>query len=301
MQPTSTVSMLYCTLCRNPHSFFNRGTSTLSYELKFNQFRQNAQRQSEHASESKSAPLPPKTSPFAVALNGMSRAVGAAIFAVGAAVGAGATALIQARRQPASAPVPVPVPPQTRTKLPERNQEHKAIVQVEPLGSQVVISPQLGEVLKYGNPGAHAATVSLAKITKFHSHSGPISDLLTRKAYIAAYDRRLRHPAWVRLFHFLALVAHTFWQTAEHLTLASLGKSSLAAPAEGGEKGDRTKSEFMEDESIPVPFRARLKDYFRSGYDRGHMYVPILYNISYLLICSMIGCRLQMPRFHRRL
>jgi hypothetical protein len=49
------------------------------------------------------------------------------------------------------------VPPQTRTKLPERNQEQKAIVQVEPLGSQVVINPQLGEVLKYGNPGAQSS------------------------------------------------------------------------------------------------------------------------------------------------
>jgi hypothetical protein len=26
---------------------------------------------------------------------------------------------------------------------------------------------------------------------------GPISDQLLRKAYVAAYDRRMRHPAWV--------------------------------------------------------------------------------------------------------
>ena len=34
--------------------------------------------------------------------------------------------------------------------------------------------------------------------------------------------------------------------------------------------GDRKHSYFVEDESIPEKFRAKLKDYFRSGYDRGH-------------------------------
>lgn len=29
------------------------------------------------------------------------------------------------------------------------------------------------------------------------SRLGPIADLLARKAYVAGYDRRLRHPAWV--------------------------------------------------------------------------------------------------------
>lgn len=68
-------------------------------------------------------------------------------------------------------------------------------------------------------------------------------------------------------------------QTAEHLTLASLGKSPVEDPTLGnnnGEKGDRGKSTFHEDESLPVAFRAKLQDYFRSGYDRGHMYVPLL-------------------------
>ncbi|KAG9016210.1 nuclease [Tulasnella sp. JGI-2019a] len=90
-----------------------------------------------------------------------------------------------------------------------------------------------------------------------YGHPGPVLDMLIRKAYTASYDRRLRHPSW----------------TAEHLTLASLGKSRVVEtiPDEGKGKGDRSRSNFSEDESIPVPFRARLADYFRSGYDRGHM------------------------------
>ena len=46
---------------------------------------------------------------------------------------------------------------------------------------------------------------------------------------------------------------------------------------DNGEKGDRGKSTFQEDESLPVAFRAKLQDYFRSGYDRGHMYVTVNY------------------------
>ena len=63
-------------------------------------------------------------------------------------------------------------------------------------------------------------------------------------------------------------------QTAEHLTLASLGKSRIDDKAGTSESGDRGNSTFREDESLPAPFRAKLQDYFRSGYDRGHMYVP---------------------------
>ncbi|BGP58667.1 hypothetical protein JCM8202_006357 [Rhodotorula sphaerocarpa] len=74
---------------------------------------------------------------------------------------------------------------------------------------------------------------------------GPVSDLLVRTAYTAAYDRRNRIPAW----------------TAEHLTSASL-KS-------GG--GDRQTAIFREDQDVPEAFQAKLLDYFRSGYDRGHM------------------------------
>ncbi|KAJ1885790.1 nuclease [Kickxella alabastrina] len=77
-----------------------------------------------------------------------------------------------------------------------------------------------------------------------YGHPGPISDFLVRSRYAASYNRALRNPNWV----------------AEHLTAANLKGTA-----------DRANSEFKEDQSIPPLFRAQLKDYFRSGYDRGHM------------------------------
>ena len=73
---------------------------------------------------------------------------------------------------------------------------------------------------------------------------GPIADVATRSALISSYDRRLRNPHWV----------------VEHITPASLAQR----------EGDRKHSAFLEDEAVPDKFRAKLKDYFRSGYDRGH-------------------------------
>ncbi|KAH9857817.1 hypothetical protein C2E23DRAFT_720275 [Lenzites betulinus] len=132
-------------------------------------------------------------------------------------------------------PVPVPVHGPTRGAPPP------PVIDVSAgRGTQMQTAPGTvvkvdSAVLKFGSPG-------------------PVSDILVRRAYVAGYDRRLRHPAW----------------TAEHLTLASLGKSVLE-PRKPDEAGDRSNSQFSEDQSIPAMFRAKLQDYFRSGYDRGHM------------------------------
>ncbi|KAI0005863.1 mitochondrial nuclease [Russula compacta] len=160
-----------------------------------------------------------------------------AFFALGAAVGGGAVVALNASKKKEAATVPSPTADPTSSAGPSTT---RPIVELgatgDPRFSQVVGAGY--PVLRYGNPG-------------------PISDQLVRRAYVAGYDRRMRHPAW----------------TAEHLTLASLGKSALASTAAGNgdETGDRGRSTFQEDESLPAPFRAKLQDYFRSGYDRGHM------------------------------
>jgi len=74
----------------------------------------------------------------------------------------------------------------------------------------------------------------------------------------------------VFLLSSLLLLLILLWKTAEHLSLTSLGKS-LVSPPEEGFGGDRSSSAFKEDESLPSVFRSKLSDYFKSGYDRGHM------------------------------
>ncbi len=73
---------------------------------------------------------------------------------------------------------------------------------------------------------------------------GPVNDLSPQASLTSSFNRATRNPNWV----------------AEHITPASLALKS----------GDRRHSYFVEDASIPEKFRAKLKDYSRSGYDRGH-------------------------------
>ncbi|KAI9895057.1 MAG: nuclease [Vezdaea aestivalis] len=73
---------------------------------------------------------------------------------------------------------------------------------------------------------------------------GPVVDVATRPSLVSAFDRRTRNPHWV----------------AEHITPASLALQNA----------DRKNSYFEEDQSIPATFRAKLADYYKSGYDRGH-------------------------------
>ncbi|KAL9622906.1 MAG: hypothetical protein Q9160_002832 [Pyrenula sp. 1 TL-2023] len=73
---------------------------------------------------------------------------------------------------------------------------------------------------------------------------GPVSDLRAGFSLTSSFNRATRNPNWV----------------AEHITPESLALSN----------GDRRHSYFTEDASVPAMFRAKLTDYLRSGYDRGH-------------------------------
>ncbi|KAE8213490.1 hypothetical protein CF319_g9167 [Tilletia indica] len=162
----------------------------------------------------------------------------AGIFAGGLLVGAGSTIAFlknSQQQQPLQQqPVLLATPPSSPSSPAQRNNNSGAI-----------IPP----------PGALASALLQSDILRPSGYPGPISDLLPQTVFLSSYDRRLRHPHW----------------TAEHLTAASIARPPSTPGSAPVDKPDRSRSVFREDERIPLPFRAKLADYFRSGYDRGHM------------------------------
>ena len=184
-----------------------------------------------------------------------SAVVHAAVFTAGALLGGGIAAVVSCRKD------------QQQPVFLSRSAPHQPAT---------VMEHQSSAVLKYGHPGEFGIFLFCRKkhsVMARGIYIGPISDLIHRQAYVAAYDRRLRHPAWVCVLFFssLFLFFTILYQTAEHLSLTSLGKSRVTPREEEGPAGDRANSTFKEDESLPLMFRSKLSDYFKSGYDRGHM------------------------------
>lgn len=119
----------------------------------------------------------------------------------------------------------------------------------EPVNVPVAPEPTHGGGVPIGDGMAAAAAKNLSIVNPVgyfekYGFPGPVHDVANRGEFISLYDRRMRNPAWV----------------IEHIT-----RESLAV-----DNGKRDQSVFKEDTAIPEKYRARLQDYFRSGYDRGH-------------------------------
>ena len=71
------------------------------------------------------------------------------------------------------------------------------------------------------------------------------SDILVKPGFVLGYDRMMRNPRWV----------------TEKLTEESVHHG----------RASRRNVRFYEERAITVEHRAKLSDYRRSGYDRGHM------------------------------
>ena len=179
--------------------------------------------------------MPPSASSAASSVT-MSKSTLAMFAALGAGGGAVITAAMYSMRtdkpdmQPAKAPT-------TTIAATATNTTTAPLAVVSPTQ---IFAPTLPTL---SNTTALAGPVNPAGLFEY-GFPGPVSDISSRSALISSYDRRLRNPQWV----------------VEHITPASLAVRD----------GDRKHSQFLEDDSIPPKFRGGLKDYFRSGYDRGH-------------------------------
>ncbi|EAL93171.1 nuclease [Aspergillus fumigatus] len=164
----------------------------------------------------------------------MSKATIAAIAAASAATGAGITALLYS----SSSSRPQQQQQQQQQQLPPPPPPSQPAAISPPA---TIPPPSLAKTAASKPSGG--SPVDPAGIYQY-GFPGPIADTITSLPLTGAYDRRTRNPAWV----------------AEHITPYSLSLKNA----------DRKHSAFVEDASIPAIFRAKLADYFRSGYDRGH-------------------------------
>ncbi|ERS97243.1 hypothetical protein HMPREF1624_06574 [Sporothrix schenckii ATCC 58251] len=169
----------------------------------------------------------------------MSKSTIAVIAAVSAGAGAAATAaMFSLRSKPSDRATPVPTATTTTTTT---STTVSSAVPASKVFSAPPPAPAPAPLPPV--PATAAALVDPAGLFQY-GFPGPVNDLAPRSALVSSYDRRNRNPHWV----------------AEHITPASLAVRD----------GDRQHSVFVEDTAVPEPFRAKLKDYFRSGYDRGH-------------------------------
>jgi endonuclease G, mitochondrial len=113
--------------------------------------------------------------------------VRATFFVVGAVVGGGvATAITAFRKRQVTTSISAASPS-------SRVYSSKSAVPSAPGG----LHAGDDSVLRYGNPGMFSNCVSVLMSLSMW-RIGPVSDQLVRQAYTIGYDRRLRHPVWVR-------------------------------------------------------------------------------------------------------
>lgn len=166
----------------------------------------------------------------------MSKATLAVIAAMSAGAGAAATAAVYSLRSDKKLETTTP----TTTAVTKPSSPAAPVPASQVFGQTTTTTPAPSSVPALPTGPAPVNPAGLFE----YGFPGPVADLASRQALISSYDRRLKNPHWV----------------VEHITPASLAQRD----------GDRKNSAFLEDPSIPDKFQAKLKDYFRSGYDRGH-------------------------------
>lgn len=111
-------------------------------------------------------------------------------------------------------------------------------------------STGVGALMKnqLGKESMAAVPMPMARPTDIMKFGFPgNTNLKMRNNYVLSYDQRCRNPIWV----------------FEHLTKDNISHTS--------ETVERKNFDFYEDETVPSSFRATNKDYYKSGFDRGHL------------------------------
>ena len=172
----------------------------------------------------------------------MSRAIeAAALFAVGCIAGG---AIVYSTRRTASAPPP---PQQPSTAPPPALRERDILV-AEPVRQGLYFSTKV----------ANGRISKIASLWESRTDSR-----YWQSPCICLLLRSTDEKSSLGCFPFTHFVEETWFtdgKVVEDITKEKLEKRI----------GDRTNSLFLEDPAIPEKFRAKLSDYFRSGYDRGH-------------------------------
>lgn len=118
----------------------------------------------------------------------------AAVFTAGALLGGGIAVAVTSKKNQQHPVLPTRVAPVPTTS--GLQQEQQVSVQPRFVGTDVIPA----SALRYGNPGEWYRFLFVWLILGVECvgrYKGPIADFIQRQAYVAAYDRRLRHPAWV--------------------------------------------------------------------------------------------------------
>ena len=163
----------------------------------------------------------------------MSKATFLIIAATSAATGASLTALLFSKSAK-NAPQPIATPTLKEPPLPVAPALPPAPT---PVPVPVPVSAATHPASSVFSP------VDPAGILRY-GFPGPVTDTLSTPSHLSSFNRATRNPHWV----------------AEHFTPQSLLLNNAS----------RRHSVFYEDLSVPPIFRAKLSDYARSGYDRGH-------------------------------
>jgi endonuclease G len=107
------------------------------------------------------------------------------LFATGLALGIGAGVLVPRKSEQVAPIPPVYTPP------PPPSGEKREVGKLA--------TPSGGVTLAGGFPGTYYISSHCRDVRLYADAAGPIPDIIKREAYTAAYDRRMRHPAWVCL------------------------------------------------------------------------------------------------------